>query len=118
MKSPVLVLAAALVALPALAAAPAEIPFANNGGIQDWRAENDRVIYVQGQNRQWYRAELMSDCIGLRYAETIGFDTEASGAFNRFSSIKVEGRNCPVSSFEKSDSPPKKEKKAKDAAQP
>jgi hypothetical protein len=113
-----LVLAAALVSLPAFAANVAEIPFADKGGIQDWRADNDRVLYVQGQNRQWYKAELMSDCIGLRYAERIGFDTEASGAFNKFSSIKVEGRDCPVSSFEKSDPPPKKEKKAKDAANP
>lgn len=117
MKSPMLVLAAALLSLPAFAAAP-EIPFADKGGIQDWRADNDRVLYVQGQNRQWYKAELMSDCIGLRFAEHIGFDTEASGAFNKFSSIKVEGRDCPVSSFEKSDPPPKKEKKAKAAANP
>jgi len=118
MKFPILALAAALITLPAFAADTAQIPFANNGGINDWRAENDRVLYVQGQNRQWYKAELMSDCIGLRFAERIGFDTEASGAFNKFSSVKVEGRTCAVTSFEKSDAPPKKEKKAKDTAKP
>jgi hypothetical protein len=95
----------------------AEIPFANNGGINDWRADSDRVIYVQGQNRQWFKGELLSDCIGLRYAERIAFETEASGAFNKFSSIKVDGKNCPLTSFEKSDPPPKKDKKG-EAAKP
>lgn len=97
---------------------PAEIPFANSGGINNWRAENDRVIYVQGNGRQWFKAELMTDCIGLRFAENIGFETEASGAFNRFSSIKVDGRTCHISSFEKSDPPPKKDKKEKTAETP
>ena len=115
MKYAILVLAA-LASAPTFAADTAEIPFANKGGIQDWRAETDRVLYVQGQNRQWFKAELLSDCIGLRFAERIAFETEASGAFNKFSSVKVDGRDCPVSSFEKSGPPPKKEKK--DAAKP
>jgi len=96
----------------------AEIPFANSGGINNWSAESDRVLYVQGRNRQWFKAELLTDCIGLRFAENIGFKTEASGAFNRFSSVKVEGRDCPVSSFEVSDPPAKKEKKEKAAENP
>lgn len=118
MKSFALIFAAALMSAPATASDTAEIPFADKGGIQDWRADSDRVLYVQGQNRQWFKAELMSDCIGLRFAERIGFDTEASGAFNKFSSVKVEGRTCAVTSFEKSDAPPKKEKEAKDAVKP
>lgn len=97
----------------------AEIPFANNGGIHDWRADSDRALYVQGRDRQWYKAGLLSDCMGLWFADNIGFKTEANGSFNRFSSIIVEGRNCPLTSFEKSDPPPpKKDKKAKEAANP
>ena len=57
--------------------------------------------------------------MGLRFAEHIGFETEASGSFSKFSSITVEGRKCPLTSLEKSDAPPsKKDKKEKEAAKP
>lgn len=122
----VVLTALAVLATSGMAAAAetrAEIPFANSGGIDDWRAESDRVIYVKGRDRQWFKAELLTDCLGLKFAEKIGFKTEASGAFNRFSSILVDGKSCPLSSFEKSDPPAKKDKdkdkdKDKEAAKP
>ena len=94
----------------------AEIPFANRGGINDWRADSDHVLYVQGRNRQWYRAELFTDCIGLNFAENIGFVVEPSGTFDRFSAIVVEHRECKLRSLEKSDKPPSKKEKAAAAA--
>lgn len=89
-----------------------QIPFANNGGIRNWQADGDKVIYVQGNGPQWYKAELLTRCTGLNFAEQVGFETETSGAFNKFSSIVVEGRKCPVSTFEVSDKPPTKKEKA------
>lgn len=89
-----------------------EIPFANLGGIEDWRPDGDRTLYVQGRNRQWYKAELMTSCIGLNFAEHIGFVVEPSGAFDRFSAILVDHRECQISSLEKSDKPPSKKDKA------
>lgn len=96
----------------ASAAQSAEIPFANNGGIRNWQADSDRVLYIQGNGQQWFKAELMTNCTGLRFAEQIGFETETSGAFNKFSSIIVEGRKCAVSSFEESEKPPTRKEKA------
>jgi len=66
----------ALCATGALAAEPvaeATISFANLGGINDWRADGDRALYVQGRNQKWYHAELMGSCIDLPNAERIGF---------------------------------------------
>lgn len=87
----------------------ASIPFANNGGIRDWQADRDQGLWVQDIHRNWYYAKLMSPCIGLNFATSIGFDTRPMGTFDKFSSIVVprEGR-CVVQSFTPSGAPPTK----------
>lgn len=91
------------------------IPFANSGGIRDWKADRDQGLWVQDAHRQWYYAKLMSPCIGLNFAQTIGFDTHPLGRFDKFSSIFVPGAGggrCAVRSFTVSGAPPKVEAKA------
>jgi len=110
-----LVLAAALLAAAGAATAsetsPSKdyIPFANSGGIRDWKADRDQDVWVQDIHRQWYYAKLMAPCIGLNFAETIGFDTRPLGRFDKFSSIFVPGyggSRCAVQSFTVSGAPP------------
>jgi hypothetical protein len=106
-----------LFALPLLAAEAdqrakeASISFADMGGIQNWQADGEKAIYIQGRrNSEWYHATLMSPCIGLNFTDQIGFDIEPSGEFNKFGAIVVDGRKCPVTSLVKSAPPPKKKK--------
>src|SRR5271170_4699141 len=73
----------------------ASIAFANHGGIYDWRVVDDRTVLIQGLNRQWYKADLFSACIDLPFAERIGFESNADGSFDKFSSIKLRNQNCP-----------------------
>lgn len=95
----------------ALAAAPdVRIPFANYGGINDWRADGSSALYIQGRNRRWYRAELMTSCIDLPFAEHVGFVVEPSGEFDRFSAIIVRGQRCLLKSLTESAAPPSKNK--------
>jgi hypothetical protein len=109
------ILAAALAIVPlsssfATTARGAEIPFANRGGIRDWQADRDQGLWVQDIHRQWYYAKLMAPCIGLDFAQTIGFDTHPLGRFDKFSSIFVPGAGsgrCAVQSFTASGAPPK-----------
>ena len=103
----------ALGATHAIADAPKEpeIPFANLGGIRDWRADGDRALYVQGRNRQWYHAELMAPCTDLPFTERIGFVVEPNGDFDRWSSILVRGQQCVLTSFAESGPPPEKDAK-------
>lgn len=84
----------------------ADIPFADHGGIRDWRADGDRALYIQGSNGQWYHATLMSPSIGLNFAEGIGFVSEPTGDFDHFSSILVGGQSYPLTSLVTSDAPP------------
>lgn len=84
----------------------ASIPFANMGGIRNWRAVDDDTLYIEGRNGRWYRAELMMPCLGLNFAQAIGFVVEPTGHFDRFSSIVVEGRQCHVRSLSESAGPP------------
>lgn len=84
----------------------AAIPFANHGGIRDWAADKDRGVWVQDQHRRWYYAKLMGPCIGLNFANSIGFDTHPLGRFDKWSSIVVPGSGrCQVQSFTASAAP-------------
>jgi hypothetical protein len=93
-------------ALAATAAPEPSIPFANHGGIRDWKADHDRGLWVQDIHRQWYYAKLMGPCIGLPFAQTIGFDTHPLGRFDKYSAIVVPGSGrCTVQSFTLSGGP-------------
>ena len=118
------VLALGLATAPALAASEqqqaeareeARIPFVNNGGIRDWRADDSDTLYVQDRHRQWYKATLMHRAIGLPFAQAIGFETRGIDSFDRFSSIVVEGQRIPVQSLVRVDAPPSKREKAERA---
>ena len=93
----------------------ASIPFANHGGIRDWKADRDQGLWVQDVHRQWYYAKLMGPCTGLNFAQTIGFDTHPLGRFDQFSAIVVPGSGggrCTVQSFTVSGAPPSGKAKA------
>jgi hypothetical protein len=94
---------------------PASIPFANHGGIRDWRADREQGLWVQDIHRQWYYAKFMGPCSGLNFAQTIAFHTEPSGRFDQFSSVFVPGPGggrCTVQSFTLSGAPPSGKAKA------
>lgn len=85
------------------------IPFANQGGVYDWKADRDRGLWIQDVHGQWYYAKLMSPCTGLNFANTIAFDTHPMGNFDRFSAIIVPHRGrCVVQSLRLSGAPPGK----------
>lgn len=93
--------------------AEASIPFVNHGGIRDWRDDGREAIYVQDQHRQWYRATLMSPCIDLPFANTIGFETRGTDRLDQFSALIVKGQRCHLQSLVKSAPPPKLDKNKK-----
>jgi hypothetical protein len=86
----------------------ASIPFANHGGIRDFRSDGTEAIYLQDQANRWYRATLMGSCFDLPFAEAIGYRTNADDSFDRFSSILVRGRSCPLQTLDPSGPPPEK----------
>jgi hypothetical protein len=99
---------------PAQAAAQQEearIPFANSGGIRDWRTYERDAIYIQGRDRKWYKATLMSPAFDLPFTQAIGFDTGPTDTFDKFSTVIVRGQRYAVTSLVKVDGPPKKPKK-------
>ena len=126
MKAIALFLAAALAA-PAAAAPASEaaasgvvrearIPFVNFGGIRNYHVEDDDVVYLQDQRRNWYRAQLSGPCFNLRSAFGIGVDTRGSSDFDRFSTIVVGGERCPVESLTHSEKPQKKKRSGRNRA--
>ena len=75
------------------------IPFANNGGIRDWRSHEKDVLYVQDRQRTWYKATLMGSAFDLQSAQAIGFDTGPTDTFDRFSTVVVRGQRYAVQSL-------------------
>lgn len=85
----------------------ARIHFVDHGAIRDWHPNGDKGLWIRANHKQWYYADLMFKCNGLRFANAIGFDTGPVGSFDKFSTVVVDGQRCPVTSVVKSDPPPK-----------
>jgi hypothetical protein len=84
----------------------ASIPFADHGGIYDWRPNGDRGIWVQSAHHEWFYGTFVGACFGLDTAPRIGFVTDVTGEFDRWSSIVVPHEpRCHLSTFEASAPP-------------
>ena len=99
------------VAAPAPAVPEARLVFPNNATIRTFEAVSNDVVYIQGRNRQWYRATLFGPCFGLRFALGIGIANRGLNVLERGSDLLVEGQRCKIMSFVKSGPPPKDEKR-------
>jgi hypothetical protein len=91
-------------------AVEASIPFANRGGINDWRVIDNRTVLIQSNSRQWYKATLFAPCTGLPWAQRVGFQSNPNGSFDKFSALKLRHQTCPLISLVKTDPPTKKRK--------
>jgi hypothetical protein len=110
---------AALAAPPAAAAPPApaappaageevSIPFVHFGGIWNFEAQDDEIVYLQDRGRNWYRARLNGPCLDIGWANAIGVDTRGSPNFDRFSTLIVGHQSCSIESLTRSGPPPKR----------
>lgn len=80
----------------------AQIRFVQYGTVDSWHADTDRLLYVQGRDRQWYRVDLFSPCFGLEYASGIRFiPSDGAGTFDRFSHVAIRGQRCKVESVKR-----------------
>jgi Family of unknown function (DUF6491) len=83
----------------------ASIVFPNYGAIRNFEADGDRGIWIEDQQRRWYYGEFMGPCIGLNFANAIGFDTGGLSRFDRFSKIIVRDDVCTLISFVTAEKP-------------
>jgi hypothetical protein len=113
-----------LLALLAAAAAPAgpsgdevSIPFVTHPrAIRSFNAPSDDLLYLQDRQGRWYRADIGGPCIGLSWANAIGYDTRGSLSLSRGASVLVEGQRCMIVSLTRSDPPPRRHGKGKRAS--
>ncbi len=89
-----------------------QIVFANRGEIQNFEADGQDGVWLEDRKRRWFYADLQGGgCQGLNFAQAIGYDTNGSSNFDKFSSIVVDGWECPVSSLVTAEKPlPRKER--------
>jgi len=103
---------------PAAATPPAEasIKFANHGGIWDWDVVDSKTVLIQDRSRRWYKAILSVNCLDLPFEQRIGFESNADGSFDKFSTIQTRQHRCPLQSLVRTDAPVSK--KAKKSGKP
>jgi hypothetical protein len=94
----------------AIVAQETSIPFANMGGIRDWRAIDDSSLYVQDIRRNWYIARLAVPSPDLAFVQSIGFETKGTNQLDKFAALVVGGQRIPLTSFVASAPPPPKAK--------
>jgi Family of unknown function (DUF6491) len=87
----------------------AQIPFSDKT-IWNWRVVDDHTVLIQDRGRKWYKATLIGTCFNLPFSEKLGFEANAGGTFDKFSSIRVRGQRCPLISLVEATAPPKKSK--------
>jgi hypothetical protein len=87
------------------------IPFVQFGAIRGFHADGDRVVYLQGRRRTWYRAELNGPCLNLPHALRIGLDQRYSSTLDNSSSLIVEGERCRIVSLTQADPPPRRRRR-------
>ena len=91
------------------------IPFADHGGISDWRADGTKGLWIRSINGSWYYATFMASCSRLPFiADRLRFIAEPGGELDRWSSIQLPGGGrCYFNNFQASDGPPKQHKAVK-----
>ena len=88
----------------------ASIPFANDGGIYDWRGDGTRGIWVQAANHKWFYGTFRSTCVGLDTANAVGFVASPSGELDHWSYVLIHGSiPCRFASFTTSEAPPRRD---------
>jgi len=92
----------------------AVIDFAGAGGIRDWHAENDSSIYLMDRAGHWYLALLSGPCWGLRFNRAVAFETDVSGRFDTFSTVRTRNHRCHVDRIVRSPRPAAKGGRGRD----
>jgi hypothetical protein len=93
--------------------AEASIPFANDGGIRDWRADGSRGMWLEANGGHWYYASFSSQCTALPVASGVRFVAEPSGVLSRWSSIRLgHNERCFFRTLQRSDRPPRRARRA------
>ncbi len=107
-------LLSALTAAPLMANVPFKAPlgaettitFASNGGIRNYHPGEPGIVYLQDRRLRWYRVRLSGDCLQSRTGlDTLAFETDVTGTFDRFSTIRSSrfpAQVCGVTSIRSS----------------
>lgn len=83
----------------------ARIPFGADE-IDSFRVGRDGSLLLRAGHREWYRAVLWAPCRNdLRFEQHIGFTDRTNQAFDRFSTVVVDGARCPIQSLDRIEDP-------------
>jgi len=82
------------------------LQIADLGGIEEWRAGGDNLVYIKDDQNQWYKVEMQEACMKLDTKKGISFTTEVGDRSTKYSSVVVGHYECRITSITKIESPP------------
>lgn len=84
----------------------ASIPFADN--ISGFNVAEDGSVLIRTGPNQVYRAVIWASCArDVRFENDIGIDHRGGSRVDRFSTLIIDGRRCPIESLDRIE-PPKR----------
>jgi hypothetical protein len=70
--------------------------------VNDWSAPNNQTLMIRTVDGQQYRAQMLSPCWGLQFANTVGFTTRGGNTLDRFSGVVLpDGTRCQFRNLER-----------------
>lgn len=71
--------------------------------IRNWSAPNDRTLILEAYDGTRYKAEMLSPCFGLNFAQRLAFTNRGGfSQIDQFSSVVLpDGTRCAFQSFNK-----------------
>ncbi len=79
---------------------------AASDGIVEWKADEDRGLYLRALDGGWYYARMANRCPRLKVATRLGFQTAPDGQLDRYGAVYAEGWRCQIDSLTRSAPPP------------
>jgi hypothetical protein len=88
----------------------ASIAFPSHATIRNFRADNERGVWIEDMRRNWYYVSFFGRCRDIDFAQSIAIDTRGSSRLDRFSYIIVGNERCAIDRLLTADKPlPRKE---------
>jgi hypothetical protein len=80
--------------------------FAADRRVDDYYQGADNSLILRVGVKEWYRVEVWQPCKSdLRWENRIALKSNASGSFDRFSRVIVDGNTCAISRIDKIEDP-------------
>jgi hypothetical protein len=98
-------LAAGLATVSATAADETIVPVGGQHGIDSWKGDGGRGLWLHARDGLWFYARMDGVCPALESAAQLAFRPTTRDGLDRSGAVLAAGQSCPLASVVQSDKP-------------